>query len=340
MDRTERLLNLVLCLLSAASPIDRETIRRIVAGYDTSSSDASFERMFERDKDELRAMGIPLETVTTTEGEVLGYRICRDDYRLAPIEATAEQWALLGLAGRAWSEASLGMNARSALRKLEGIGARTDADAMDSAIEWHSRPDVGEQWLAILWKAIRQRQALIFDYLGLRDAEPLSRNIEPWSVLGRDGGWYVIGWDINRQAPRSFRLSRIVGGIAVSGPINAYSIPSHDPEAIVGTAVTDTDATQAWIALTPGSGGRIRMTAGDPAPPPHDADWPTPAGFDILRVTSDNLESLATDIAELGENARVLHPEGLRKSVLERWHSVLAAHNSPPDQETDRGADR
>jgi len=338
VDRTERLLNLVLCLLSASAPVGRETIRRIVAGYDSSSSDSSFERMFERDKDELRAMGIPLETVATTEGEVLGYRICRDDYRLPPIEATAQQWALLGLAGRAWSAASLEANARTALRKLEGIGAASVAGGTEPVIEWHSRPEAGEQWLATLWNAIRLRQVLTFDYLGLRDDQPNRREVQPWSILGRGGGWYLIAWDTQRQAPRSFRLSRIVGDIEITGPADAFTIPAHDAEEIVDSSHNDSEATQVWIALAPGSGGRIRMSTGDPAPVPADADWDIPEGFDILRVVTNNVETLTIDVAELGEHARILHPVELQYAVIRRWSSVLSAHDDPAtDLPSDRG---
>lgn len=346
MDRTERLLNLVLCLLSASSPVDRETIRRIVAGYDTSASDASFERMFERDKDELRSMGIPLDTVTTPEGEVLGYRILRDDYRLPPIEATAEQWALLGLAGRAWSQASMGHQARSALRKLEAISTPATSHPLGEIIEWRARPEAGEQWLATLWKAIRQRHTISLRYQGLRDDVPRMRNLQPWRVLGRQGGWYLVGFDLERQAPRSFRLSRIIGDITVEGEPGAYLIPDHDVDQIMRVDSLDGDLVTAWIAVEPGAGGGVRMSSGAPTTLPEDIVERTPLGFDVLRVDTHDELALVMDIAELGEHGRILHPEALQQAVTERWSAVLAAHESEmsdqwgvdpePQPETDR----
>ena len=62
--RTERLLNLVIALLAAHTPVSRQVVQSSVAGYDPTATTTAFERMFERDKDELRSMGIPIETVT------------------------------------------------------------------------------------------------------------------------------------------------------------------------------------------------------------------------------------------------------------------------------------
>lgn len=335
MDRTERLLNLVLCLLSATGPVDRETIRRVVVGYDPNSSSAAFERMFERDKDELRAMGIPLETVSTTEGEVLGYRIPRDDYRLPPISFTGEQWALLGLAARAWSQASMGQQARTALRKLEGSGSGTDTGKPSEVIDWHSRPEAGEQWLAVLWQAIRLRQSVSYDYLGLRDREPAHRRVEPWSILGRHGGWYLIGHDLDRGSPRSFRLSRIVGDITVSAEAGTYTIPPHQPGEMLGSMIDDSEVIDAWIAIAPGSGGRLRMSAGSPQTPPEHVPAHAPESFDVVRLVDRSIETVSAEVTELGDHAYVLHPEDLRDRVVDGLRRVLETHEGHPDQGRD-----
>ena len=79
-DKTERLLNLVFAMMSTRRAISRSDIRENVAGYEDARSDDAFERMFERDKDELRSMGLPIETVSDSLGEVLGYRISPSEY--------------------------------------------------------------------------------------------------------------------------------------------------------------------------------------------------------------------------------------------------------------------
>lgn len=81
--KVERLVNLVICLLSTRQFLTAEKIRASVAGYDDSGSDEAFSRMFERDKNELRDLGIPLETgMPSRFSTVEGYRINRDAYEL------------------------------------------------------------------------------------------------------------------------------------------------------------------------------------------------------------------------------------------------------------------
>ena len=60
--KIERLMNLVIALLSTRGYLSAERIRASVAGYADCPTDEAFSRMFERDKAELRDLGIPLET--------------------------------------------------------------------------------------------------------------------------------------------------------------------------------------------------------------------------------------------------------------------------------------
>ena len=140
-DKTERLLNLVICLLYTRQPLSKAKIRDAVPQYGTTASDEAFDRMFERDKDELRDLGIPL---VTEPGDVLfddepGYRIDRREYALPEISFAADELAVLGLASRAWAQASLAGPAAQALRKLEAAGVERD-DASLIGIE-PRRPD-------------------------------------------------------------------------------------------------------------------------------------------------------------------------------------------------------
>ena len=78
-------------------------------------------RMFERDKDELRSMGIPVDTVTDTSGEVVGYRIVEESYALQPIDFTVDERAAVAVAAQVWSRAAIAPVAGTALRKLESL---------------------------------------------------------------------------------------------------------------------------------------------------------------------------------------------------------------------------
>src|SRR5256885_3593122 len=123
--RTERLLNLVICLLHTRSYLSAERIRTLVLGYDEAPTDEAFKRMFERDKEDLRDLGIPLETGTNSAfDDEPGYRIARRDYALPEITLEPDEAAAVGLAARMWTSASMGEKATPALRKLEAAGVQ------------------------------------------------------------------------------------------------------------------------------------------------------------------------------------------------------------------------
>jgi proteasome accessory factor B len=117
--KTERLLNLVVCLLATRRYLTAEQIRQAVPGYPDGSE--AFKRMFERDKEELRELGIPLETGSEGDEET-GYRIQRQAYELPEIQLTPDEAAVLGLAARVWQRASLAEAASGALLKLRAAG--------------------------------------------------------------------------------------------------------------------------------------------------------------------------------------------------------------------------
>src|ERR671921_198826 len=126
--KTERLLNLVICLLSTRRPLTKAQIRQAVPQYAENTSTEAFERMFERDKDELRDLGIPLVTSfedTLFEDEV-GYRVDRDAYALPQVSFEPDELAVLGLASRVWQQASLAGPAARALAKLTALGVEPD----------------------------------------------------------------------------------------------------------------------------------------------------------------------------------------------------------------------
>jgi len=102
----------VICLLYTRKPLSKAKIRNAVPQYGTSASDEAFDRMFERDKDELRELGIPLvtEPFDVFFDDEPGYRIDRREYALPEISFGADELAVLGLASRgrfsAWPVAS------------------------------------------------------------------------------------------------------------------------------------------------------------------------------------------------------------------------------------------
>src|ERR1700748_3806695 len=131
--RAERLVNLVICMLSTRQYLSAERIRDAVPGYEAGdgsrATDEAFKRMFERDKAELRDLGIPLETGRNSHFDSDdGYRITRRDYELPVIEFDPAEAAAVGLAARLWQSATLGESARSALLKLRAAGTDVQAE--------------------------------------------------------------------------------------------------------------------------------------------------------------------------------------------------------------------
>jgi len=325
-DRTERLLNLVLCLTSTQRPVPRETLRAVVPGYSESASDTSFQRMFERDKDDLRTLGIPVETVSTSEGEVVGYLIAHDSFWLPELNLTPQQIATLGLAAQAWSQAAIGSRATHAVRRLEAasVGPREHGHDDDAAsnIVWAAHPTTGERALPVLWEAIRTRTALSFDYRGLRDVAAHRREVQPWGVIGKAGGWYLVGWDTDRSDSRVFRTSRMTSIPVLRGEASAYVIPSTDIVRMVEVDAEVTPTSRAVVALEPGAGARIRR-AGQHLPK---TDESVPPGWDVLLVDSFDEADLVAQVAAIANQARILHPPDLHKQVVDHLEAVRKAH--------------
>jgi proteasome accessory factor B len=203
--KTERLLGLVVCLLSTRRYLTAEQIRSAVPGY--PEQDDLFKRMFERDKEDLRDLGVPLETgVNHPFDEDPGYRIRQQAYELPELRLEADEAAVLGLAARVWRRAELAGAAAGALLKLRAAGI--EAAAPEAGGEQHVaqgiEPRLGrpEPAFGPLWEAVRDRRPVTFSYLAAGRSQPQRRELEPWGVVNRHGRWYVAGWDRGSSAAR------------------------------------------------------------------------------------------------------------------------------------------
>src|ERR1700742_1329258 len=217
-------MNLVIALLSTRGYITAEKIRSSVAGYSDTASDEAFSRMFERDKNELRDLGIPLETGKVSSFDpVEGYRINREAYALPAVELTADEAAAVAVATQLWESPELITATQGALLKLRAAGV--DVDPLEDAAPVAIASPEGvpgllgsEKVLGILLSAIDSRQAVQFPHRPSR-AEPYTlRTVEPWGVVTEKGRWYLVGHDRDRDDTRVFRLSRIGAEVAPIGP--------------------------------------------------------------------------------------------------------------------------
>jgi len=255
LTRTERLLNLVIALLATHNPLPRSAIQRSVAGYDPDASVAAFERMFERDKDELRAMGIPVATVFDAHGEVTGYRIDSQEYGQSDIDLSVEELAVLSIAARVWDEAVLAPAAVTAMRKLEAISPAGDSIDVPQTFGSVSASDAA---LLPLMRAIRERKIVRFAYRKPGADTAGQRSVEPWTVRSVEGRWYLDGWDLDRQAERVFRLSRIDGPVTITAQQAAER--TIEPRGDIG--VEPGEEIEAVVLLPEGTGAEIRRLPG------------------------------------------------------------------------------
>ena len=221
-EKSERLLNLLIMLLVQRHYVAKERIRRIV--YPDSSVDA-FEKMFERDKDELRSLGVPVEIgqLDTYFDDEPGYRIRPDRFALPAIDLEPDEAAVVGLATRVWEHATLAKATTEAVRKLTAAGVEVDPSALDIA---QPRLAADEPAFDVFWEAVCERTPLAFDYQRSGSNRATTRHLQPWGVTRFSGRWYVVGLDTDRGAERVFRLSRVLGEVRRDGQPASYDIPA------------------------------------------------------------------------------------------------------------------
>ena len=226
--KAERLLNLVIALLNTRQFRTAQWIHQKVAGYADAPSADAFNRMFERDKQELREMGIPLLTDDRD-----GYRIPQVEFSLPELNFTPAETAALGLAARLWSTTTLESAGAGAVRKIRDAAEPGNKRPRPKAQTLRAEPPqllqprvrTGDPAFRPLWSAVQARRAVRFAYRkeGERDAE--TRHLHPWGLVFFHGRWYLVGFDQDRGARRTFRLSRITGPVAVTGPAGTVSVP-------------------------------------------------------------------------------------------------------------------
>ncbi|HWS56981.1 MAG TPA: WYL domain-containing protein [Actinotalea sp.] len=318
----ERLLNLVIALVNTTGRMTKEQIRRSVAGYDTAASTDAFERMFERDKETLRELGVPVVTVASAaHGDDQGYRVDQDAYALPPMELSAAQLGVLGLAATFWQDQSLRTDASRALTKLRAVGA-TPAQT-DAVVGLAPRIHPAGPALAPLLDAANARQVVTFTYRAASTGQLRDRTVEPWRLIASRGGWYLVGRDQDRGAPRVFRLSRIVGAVRLVGPVAAFTPPPDaDPRALVLSAQR-ADSGTAWLAVAPDRAGALRaraVPAADREPAP---TLTAPVGTDLIAVPYARTGDLADEITAYTDAVVVLGPPVLRDEVVRRLQAAV-----------------
>jgi proteasome accessory factor B len=321
--RAERLVNLVLCLLSTRQFLSAERIRSIVPGYADAPTDEAFFRMFERDKNELRELGVPLEVGRTSSFDSIdGYRVARQDYELGEIDLEPDEAAAVALASRLWESPELAGPAHGALLKLRAAGVEVDEDR--GRVE--PRVVTADPAFGPLLAAVQAGRVVTFGHRRGGGSGVQQRTVEPWGVVSWRGRWYLVGHDRDRDAPRSFRVSRISEPVRVVGPAAAVDVPADvDLMAMVRQNVAPppvSGSARVWVAA--GRAHGLRRIARVVGPRTHRGR----AG-DEVELDLRSVETVARWLAGQGPDVAVLEPESLVAAVRESWSAAAAAHAAP-----------
>ena len=308
--KIERLINLTIALLATKRYLTKSEIFRTVEGYEGSAE--TKERMFERDKDDLRNLGITIAVGSFDPlfSDEAGYRIKSENYQLDLGEITSTEISLLSLAAEAWQGAALEDAAQSAILKLSSIGVPADPIDIPGLSPKLSNSSTD---LVAITDAIADSNFLHFDYLS-PNLEAQERTIVPIALSNRSGFWYVSGVDQEIQEVRTFRLDRIIGAIEVLKNKNAFEFPADFDFDLVNVTAPNRVAV---IDVRKGKGHALRTLSESTMDL---GEW------DQIKVPIHSIQTLAAEILWHGEDVFVHQPTDLREYIVEQLQALVANH--------------
>lgn len=315
----ERLVNLVVALLATEQGLTKDTILNSVSGYreqsDAGASKDALEKMFERDKESLRGLGVPIETIgdraDPDDLREARYRVPTAEYSLPEdIEFTPAEIALLNLAGGVWSESSMSADARSGLRKLRALGIAVE----DPIIGYAPRISLHDASFPVLQDAIEQSRVVRFPYLKPGDESPRLRRLRPLALVEYEARWHVFGVDLDASADRTFLLMRVVGDVELTRESFDPSLRDGAGERALAGLEALAQRQLALLEVNPGTEAALRLSR---------RARPAPQGILLPYVDA---EILADELASYGPEVRVVDPPELREQVISRLTATVRAH--------------
>ena len=309
----ERLFCLLLALLPSVRGMSKTDIFTNVRGYRDEFAETgvteSLNKKFERDKEELKSMGIPLKTSETENPADAEYFIPSDEYSFA---FTPAELSLLTAASAVWSESAHSVEASEARLRLLA------ADGIDhEAANFAPRIDTHDAAYPAIASAVAKNLVIRFPYLKPGAATYDVRTITALSVVNYDGRWHVLGYDHDRKAERTFLLRRIVGKVA---PVtNAVPESVADPRAsnlFIRHLGDLWDSLSATVRVAPGTKAAVALAN----------RRSTTVDNDVYTIHYLDEAVLADELCEYGAEAIVLTPPSLRDAVIERLEKLVTDH--------------
>ena len=311
--KNERLVNLTIALLATKRFLTKSEIFRTIEGYEGTTE--SKERMFERDKDDLRRIGISIDVQGVDPGfeDEPGYRIHPERYSLNLGELSGTEIALLSLAAEAWRGAALGDAAQSALVKLRSLGIDSDFDSIPNL---SPKLNVRSPNFYPLTRAIADLIAINFNYRS-SELQQEPRHVHPYGLGSRHGNWYLVAFDTDRADIRTFRLDRIASQVELVSKANFFE---SDPEFNVleyldSTLFENQEVARVSIRLGRGHGLRQRATV-----------LSTGDEYDLCDIPYSSKSHFIDSILWHADDVIVHGPDEVRNDVIKCLASLVNAH--------------
>lgn len=320
--KSERLLNLLIMLLVQRTFVAKDRIRSILY---PGSTDEAFEKMFERDKEELRSLGVPIEVghMDAFFDDEPGYRIRPDEFALPAIDLLADEAAVIGLATRVWQHAKLAEATTEAVRKLTALGIDVDTSALDIV---EPRLSADEPSFDVFWEATQERVPVEFTYARPGQEIGTVRHLQPWGVARYAGRWYVVGFDTDRGAERVFRLSRVHGTVRRAGEPASYDVPpGTDVREVARRLAPAPEIVHATLLVRAGAGLALRRGADAIEPGVTGPD--DRSGWDRVSVTRSGF-GMADEVLGYGAAVYVESPDELRDTIVSRLRAAVGQEAS------------
>lgn len=301
--KTERLINLTLALLASKRYLSKAEILRNIPGYEGSPE--TKERMFERDKDDLRSLGIQIDVNNSDPlfEDEQGYLIKSESFQFAENEFTKEELLLLTMAANLWHDSAVEMDSQNALLKIQSLSGPVENDMTTTPTL-----RITEDWqlLVSIFTAVQNKQILEFSYRGKK------RQVNPYGLYSSNGFWYLIAFEIN--VIKSFKLVRIEGEVDLIGEKDAFEKPDNFN---VGNFLKEESNSVSLVSKLQVRKGaalslRNKFTVKD-----LDSEW------DLMDIPYTNEQELLEMVLWHGTDLKLIEPASLRQLLVANLKSFL-----------------
>ena len=301
--KTERLINLTLALLASKRYLSKAEILRNIPGYEGSPE--TKERMFERDKDDLRSLGIQIDVNNSDPlfEDEQGYLIKSESFQFAENEFTKEELLLLTMAANLWHDSAVEKDSQNALLKIQSLSGPVENDMTTTPTL-----RITEDWqlLVSIFTAVQNKQILEFSYRGKK------RQVNPYGLYSSNGFWYLIAFEIN--VIKSFKLVRIEGEVDLIGEKDAFEKPDNFN---VGNFLKEESNSVSLVSKLQVRKGaalslRNKFTVKD-----LDSEW------DLMDIPYSNEQELLEMVLWHGTDLKLIEPAALRQQLVANLESYL-----------------